>query len=313
MPKAKVSVLGAFVTDLTCRTDRMAKWGETILGNSFKLGPGGKGSNQAVAAARLDAEVNLITKIGRDAFGEMAKKFYVEQGMSLSRIYEDPEETSATATIIIDEHTQENSIIVVQGACAHLTVQEVEAAEAEIVNADIFLTQLELPIAPTIRGIEIAHAAGVPVILNPAPALPFPAGALAKVDYLTPNETEAVTLVGKESLDQFGNIEELADALLGLGIRNVVITLGEKGAFVKGPGVSQRVPAFRVDKVVETTGAGDAFAGGFAVALGEKKALVDAVRFGCAVAGISVTRRGTAPSMPYRTEVDELLKGSGGR
>jgi ribokinase len=307
MPKAKVSILGAFVTDLACRTDRMAKWGETILGNSFKLGPGGKGSNQAVAAARLDADVGLITKIGKDAFGEMAKRFYVEQGMSLARIYEDPEETSATATIVIDEKTNENSIIVVQGACAHLTIEEVEAAKADIGSADIFLTQLELPLAPTVRGIELAHAAGVPIILNPAPALPLPPEVLAKVDYLTPNETEAVTLVGKESLDQFQNIEQLADELLAFGVRNVVITLGEKGAFVKGPGVMQHVPPFAVDKVVETTGAGDAFAGGFAVALAEKKLLVEAVRFGCAVAAISVTRRGTAPSMPYRKEVDALM------
>jgi ribokinase len=307
MPKAKVSILGAFVTDLTCRTDRMAKWGETILGNSFKLGPGGKGSNQAVAAARLDADVSLITKIGRDAFGEMAKRFYTEQGMSLSHIYEDPEETSATATIIIDENTRENSIIVVQGACAHLTIEEVETAKSDIGGADIFLTQLELPMAPTVRGIELAHAAGVPIILNPAPALPVPPDLLAKVDYLTPNETEAVTLVGKESLDQFRDVEQLADELLAFGVRNVVITLGEKGAFVKGSGVTQHVPGFRMDKVVETTGAGDAFTGGFAVALAEKQSLVEAARFGCAVAGISVTRRGTAPSMPYRKEVDALL------
>ena len=146
-----------------------------------------------------------------------------------------------------------------------------------------------------VGGIGLAHAAGVPIILNPAPALPVPPEVLAKVDYLTPNETEAVTLVGKESLDQFQNIEQLADELLGFGVRNVVITLGEKGAFVKGAGVAQHVPAFQMDNIVETTGAGDAFAGGFAVALAEKKSLVEAVRFGCAVAGISVTRRGTAP------------------
>jgi ribokinase len=235
MPKAKVCVLGAFVTDLTCRTERMAKWGETILGNTFKLGPGGKGSNQAVAAARLDAEVNLITKIGRDAFGEIAKRFYIEEGISLTHIYEDPEETSATAPIIIDEQTQENSIIVVQGACAHLTIDEVEAAKEDIGRANIFLTQLELPMAPTIHGIELAYAANVPIILNPAPAL-------------------------------------------------------------------------AVEKVVETTGAGDAFAGGFAVALAENQGIEAATRFGCAVAAISVTRAGTAPAMPYRKEVDELLK-----
>jgi ribokinase len=307
MPKPKVCVLGAFVTDLTCRTDRMAKWGETILGNAFKLGPGGKGSNQAVAAARLNADVCLITKIGRDTFGEMAKAFYKQEGMSLTRVYEDPEETSATATIVVDDVTRENAIIVVQGACSHLTINEVEAAADDIKSSDIFLTQLELPIAPTIRGIEIAHQAGVPVILNPAPAIALPAEVLAKVDYLTPNESEALTLIGGESGAEYEDVEQLADRLLAFGVRNVVVTLGEKGAFVKGRGFVARVPAFHVAQVVETTGAGDGFAGGFAVALAEGKSLTEATRYGCAVAGISVTRLGTAPSMPRRAEVDALV------
>lgn len=309
MSKPKVTVLGAFVTDLTCRTNRMANWGETILGNSFKLGPGGKGSNQAVAAARLNADVRLITKIGRDAFGQMAKQFYQQEGMSLARIYEDPEVTSATATIVIDETTQENAIIVVQGACGRLTVAEVEAAAAEISSSDIFLTQLELPIPPTIRGIEIAHQAGVPVILNPAPALPVPAEVLQKVDYLTPNESEALTLIGSRSLDEFENLEILADRLLALGVGNVVLTLGEKGAFVKSGSICRHIPAFQCGKVVETTGAGDAFAGGLAVALAEKKSLEAATIYGCAVAGLSVTRPGTAPSMPSREEVDQVVAG----
>jgi ribokinase len=307
MPKPKICVLGAFVTDLTCRTRRMAKWGETILGTAFKLGPGGKGSNQAVAAARLDAEVCLITKIGRDAFGDMAKAFYKQEGMSLTRVYEDPEETSATATIIVDDATRENAIIVVQGACNQLTIAEVEAATDDIKNADIFLTQLELPLPPTIRGIEIAHEAGVPVILNPAPAIALPPDVLQKVDYLTPNESEAITLIGGESAGEFQGVERLADRLLAFGVRNVVLTLGENGAFVKGGGLSSQVSAFHVAQVVETTGAGDAFGGGFAVALAEGKSLTEATQFGCAVAGISVTRLGTAPSMPRREEVDALI------
>ena len=309
MAKPKVTVLGAFVTDLTCRTNRMAKWGETILGNSFKLGPGGKGSNQAVAAARLNADVRLITKLGRDAFGELARQFYQGEGMSLARVYEDPDVTSATATIVIDETTQENAIIVVQGACGCLTVEEVEAATEEISSSDIFLTQLELPIPPTIRGIEIAHQAGVPVILNPAPALPLPVEVLQKVDYLTPNETEALALIGGSSLDEFEDVEKLADRLLALGVRNVVLTLGEKGAFVKSGSICRHIPSFHCGKIVETTGAGDAFAGGLAVALAEKKSLEAAALYGCAVAGLSVTRAGTAPSMPRRDEVDRLVAG----
>jgi len=308
--KPKVCVLGAFVADLACRTERMPKWGETILGIAFKLGPGGKGSNQAVAAARLESEVRLITKLGRDPFGEMARSFYRQEGMSLDRIYEDPEESTGTATIVVDDQTRENAIVVVQGACGRLTIPEVEAASEEIATSDIFLTQLELPIPPTIRGIEIAHEAGVPVILNPAPALSLPKEIFRKVDYLTPNESEALRLIDEKSMSEFEDVEMLADRLIALGVPNVVLTLGEKGAFVKGPSVCHRIPAFQCGSVVETTGAGDAFAGGFAVALAEKKSLLAATLYGCAVAGISVTRPGTAPSMPTRQQVDELIAGA---
>jgi ribokinase len=285
----------------------MPAWGETILGIAFKLGPGGKGSNQAVAAARLNSEVRLITKLGRDAFGDMARKFYREQGISLDLIYEDPEESSGTATIVVDERTRENTIIVVQGACGNLTVAEVEAAREQIATSDIFLTQLELPIPPTIRGIEIAHEAGVPVILNPAPAIPVPKEIFGKVNYLTPNETEAMGLLGEKFIGDLDDVEKIADRLIALGVPNVVLTLGEKGAFVKGPNVRRPIPAFQYGPVVETTGAGDAFAGGFAVALAEKKSLEAATVYGCAVAGISVTRPGTAPSMPTRQEVDQFV------
>jgi ribokinase len=306
----KVCVLGAFVADLTCRTQRMPRWGETILGIAFKLGPGGKGSNQAVAAARLDTDVRLITKLGRDAFGEMARNFYRQQGMSLDCIYEDAEESSGTATIMVDDQTRENAIVVVQGACGRLTISEVESVREEIATSDIFLTQLELPIPPTIRGIEIAHEAGVPVILNPAPALPVPKEIFRKVDYLTPNESEALGLIGETSMRDFEDPEKLVDRLIALGVANVVLTLGEQGAFVKGPSVCRHIPAFRYGTVVETTGAGDAFAGGLATALAEKKSLEAAVVYGCAVAGISVTRPGTAPSMPTREEVDQLVRSS---
>src|ERR1700730_16992034 len=307
MAMPKVCVLGAFVADLTCRTARMPKWGETILGLAFKLGPGGKGSNQAVAAARLNSEVRLIPKLGRGAFGEMARKIYRGGGVSRDRVYEDPEESSGTATIVVDDQTRENAIVVVQGACGHLTVSEVEAAAEEIATSDIFLTQLELPIPPTIRGIEIAHEAGVPVILNPAPVIPIPKEILAKVDYLTPNESEALGLIGGDTSIDPQDFDTLADRLLQTGAKNVVLTLGEKGAFIKNGRIREFVPAFLVGRVVETTGAGDAFAGGFAVALAEGKSLVEATRYGCAVAGISVTRPGTAPSMPYRDEVDQLI------
>jgi ribokinase len=262
-----------------------------------------------VAAARLNSDVRLITKLGRDAFGEMARNFYREQGMNLDRVYEDPEESSGTATIIVDDRTRENAIVVVQGACGRLTIPEVEAAQEEIATSDIFLTQLELPIPPTMRGIEIAHEAGVPVILNPAPALPLPKEIFRKVDYLTPNESEALALIGEKSISEFEDVERLANRLMALGVPNVVLTLGEKGAFVKGTSVCRHIPAFQCGSLIETTGAGDAFAGGLAVALAEKKSLEAATVYGCAAAGISVTRPGTAPSMPTREEVDALVTG----
>ncbi len=309
MPTPKLFVLGAFVADLTCRTDRMARWGETILGNAFKLGPGGKGSNQAVAAARLGAEVTLATKLGRDAFGDMARSFYRGEGMSLAHVLDDPDESSGTATIVVDDRTRENAIIVVQGACAKLTTVDVEAAAEAIGESDAFLTQLELPIPPTVRGIELAAERQVPIILNPAPALPLPAGLLGHVAYLTPNEPEALGLLGREKLSDFAGVEGLADALLELGCANVVVTLGENGAYCKGAAdpTGTHVTAFHAGPVLETTGAGDAFAGGFAVALAEGRGLAEATRFGCAVAGISVTRLGTAPSMPRLAEVEPLL------
>jgi deoxyribose-phosphate aldolase len=184
----------------------------------------------------------------------------------------------------------------------------VEAAAVEIKSADIFLTQLELPLAPTIRGIEIAYAAGVPVIVNPAPAIALSPDVLQKVHYLTPNESEAITLIGGKFAEELKNTEQLTDHLLAFGVRNVALTLGEKGVLVKGGGSSTQIAAFQVGRVIETTGAGDAFTGGFAVALAEGKSLIEAARYGSAVAGISVTRLGTAPSMPHRKEVDALIR-----
>src|SRR5260221_796070 len=250
MPNPKVCVLGAFVADLTCRTERMPKWGETIVGEAFKMGPGGKGSNQAVAAARLNADVRLITKLGRDAFGDMARKFYQEQGMSLNHVLEDAEESSGTATILVNHTTSENTIVVVPGACGKVAVAEVEAAPEEIASADIFLTQLELPIPPTIRGIEIAHEAGVPVILNPAPAIPFPAVVLSKVDYLTPNETEPLGLIASDADPQ--DFDTLGDRTLQTGPKNVVLTLADKGPFVESVPLAPFAPASSLSKALGT-------------------------------------------------------------
>ncbi len=308
-----VFVLGSFVADVAFRMSRLPAWGETLMGDTFVLGPGGKGSNQAVAAARAlgdsTAKVQFLSKLGDDAFGQLARDIWASAGIDASLV-----KTSSTATgaaaILIDAARGENAIIIVPGACFTLTPEEVDAAAESIRGAAVFLTQLELPLDTVERGLQIARDAGVPTILNPAPApeKPLPAALLALSDYFIPNETEAALLTGLvvETVDQ---AKIAAQALLARGARNVILTLGSKGALVvTGDGNATLVPSFSAGPVVETTGAGDAFCGGFATALSEGLSLIDAVRFGCATAGISVTRAGTAPSMPKRAEIEALLK-----
>ncbi len=308
MGKGRVVVMGSYVADVAFRTEKLPAWGETYMGSEFKLGPGGKGSNQAVAAARAGAQVSFISKLGRDAFGDMAREMYGREGIDATHVLETESATGAAA-IIIDAAKGENAIIVVPGACFELSAAEVEQASDVIAGADVFVTQLELS-QPTVEaGLRLAHAAGVPTILNPAPGCKLPESIFQYCDYLTPNETETEILTGLP-VKSVEDAKRAADVFLGWGVGSVVITLGAQGALVKNATVCEVVPALNAGEVVETTGAGDAFTGGFAVALAEKKGIVAAVQYGCAVAGISVTRPGTAPSMPMRSEVDELLRRS---
>jgi ribokinase len=304
-----IIIAGSFVADLTFRTARIPAWGETILGSSFRLGPGGKGSNQAVAAARLGGKVSFISKLCRDTFGDLARSTYVEEGIDTRFLFETDEHATGAAAIIVDEVRGENAIIVVPGACYHLSVAEVDRARDLIAESAIFMTQLELPVPAVERGLQLAHDLNIPTILNPAPAMPLPKNIYGLCDYITPNETEAATLTGRP-VRSIAEAEQAADELIARGARNVVLTLGAQGALVRSPKISEQVRAIEAGPVVETTGAGDAFNGGFAVAISEGLDIVQATRFGCAVAGISVTRYGTAPSMPKRSEVDALLKGN---
>jgi ribokinase len=303
MGNGYVVVMGSYVADVAFRTEKLPAWGETYMGTGFKLGPGGKGSNQAVAAARAGAKVSFISKLGRDAFGDLARKTYREEGIDTRHLLETDSATGAAA-IIIDAVKGENAIIVVPGACFELTPQEVEQARELIGGAAIFVTQLELSLPTVEYGLKLAHSLGVPTILNPAPGCKLPDSIFQYCDYITPNESEAEILTGIR-VSSLADAELAADALLARGVRNAVITLGAQGALVKNAKTRQHVPACDAGAVVETTGAGDAFNGGFAVALAENKDIVQAARFGCAVAGISVTRHGTAPSMPFRKEVDD--------
>jgi ribokinase len=299
--------MGSFVADLAFRTPRLPGWGETVMGTAFRLGPGGKGSNQAVAAARLNGEVVFISKLGRDVFGEMARRTYAEEGIESGFVFETTEQETGAAAIVVDQTKGENAIVVVPGACFHLTPDEVERAIPVIKQAAVFLTQLELPVLVVEGGLKLARKLEVTTILNPAPALALPDSVYPLCDYLTPNETEAAGLTGR-TVVTVADAEPAADALLARGVRNVVITLGAQGALVKNSHMMEHIPAFDAGPVIETTGAGDAFNGGLAVGLAEGMNIVDAVRFGCAVASISVTRLGTAPSMPRRSEVEALLQ-----
>jgi ribokinase len=304
MANNKVTIMGSYVADVAFRIDRLPAWGETRMGQSFKLGPGGKGSNQAVAAARAGANVAFISKLGPDPFGDIARTMYRKEGIDTQYIFSTPNPTGAAA-ILIDAALGENAIVIVPGACFELTPAEVDQALDLIAASSVFVAQLELPLLTVEHGLRLAHTHGVPTILNPAPAATLPEAIYPLCDYLTPNETEATALTGI-SVTDLASAEEAASSLLALGVRNVILTLGAQGALIKTPTLTRHVPAVDAGPIVETTGAGDAFNGGFATALAEGMNLVEATQFACIVAGISVTRPGTAPSMPHRPEIDAI-------
>ena len=304
MANNRVTVMGSYVADLAFRIDRLPTWGETRMGQSFHLGPGGKGSNQAVAAARAGAHVSFISKLGPDPFGEIARTLYREEKIDTQFVFASPNPTGAAA-ILIDATHGENAIIVVPGACFELTPAEVDQATALIAASAIFVTQLELPLPTVEHGLRIAHFHHVPTIFNPAPAISLPDSIYPLCDYLTPNETEAATLTGI-SVTDLASAEKAATALLARGVRNVILTIGAQGALIKNQTLTRHIPAINAGPVVETTGAGDAFNGGLATALAEGLDIIESTRFACIVAGISVTRPGTAPSMPRRSEINDL-------
>jgi ribokinase len=302
----KIVVLGSFVADVAFRAARLPAWGETLMGSGFALGPGGKGSNQAVAAARAGAAVQMLSRLGDDAFGRLARDTWAAAGIDASLV-ENCATPTGSAAILIDEARGENAIIVVPGACFTLAPKDVAAAGDAIRGAGVLLTQLELPLETVECGLRIAREAGVRTILNPAPAQALSDSMLRLADFLIPNESEAALLTGLP-VESVAQAETAARVLLGRGARCVIVTLGVQGALVCEEGANAvMVDAFNAGPVLETTGAGDAFCGGFAAALSEGRTVLEAARFGCATAGISVTRAGTAPSMPRRSEIERLL------
>jgi ribokinase len=305
MAKAGVAILGIYVADLAFRAARQPVMGETILGSSFMMGPGGKGSNQTVAAARAGAGVTFITKLGKDDFGDRALAMYAAEGVTV-RAEQVANTSTGAAYIFVQDGTGANAIIVVAGAAGTISVADVERNRDVIETAAVFMTQLEQPIPAAMRGLEIARAAGTTTILNTAPAAPLDDAIYTLCDYVTPNESEATLLTGVDVVD-VASARKAADVLLNKGVGSVLITLGGNGSLLHTREKSLHVPVFSIGTVVDTTGAGDAFNGGFAAALARGASPEQAARFGSATAGISVTRPGTAPSMPMRAETEALL------
>jgi ribokinase len=304
MNNPPVLVIGSSNTDLIIKAARIPKPGETILGGEFARAAGGKGANQAVAAARAGGLVTFIARVGRDANGREALAGFAAAGIIVRHVICDATKPSGVALIVVDRNG-ENSIAVASGANDKLCPGDVHRAKGAFRRARIVLLQLETPLKTVVASVELAAAAGARVVLNPAPARSLPVQLLKRIYLLTPNESEAEMLTGVAVVNQI-TAAKAAAKLLARGVQNVIITLGARGAFVAGMGVQQLIPGFKVN-AVDATGAGDVFNGALVVALAEGRSLLAAAQFACAAAAISVTRLGAQPSAPTRREIESLL------
>jgi ribokinase len=306
--RANICVVGSSNIDLISKVPRLPVMGETMIGHSFHLGYGGKGANQAVMAAKLGAQVKMVTKLGRDVFGEGTLKNYREQGIDTTHVLFDETLSSGVAPIFVNDNAQ-NFIVIVPGANMALSPADVRAAGDVIVGADLLVCQLEIPIETTLEAFRVAKAGGVRTILNPAPAAALPDELLQLADICAPNETETELLTGL-AVSTPGEAERAAHALLARGPKVVILTLGERGVLVVDQEAVTHVPAVRVD-AVDPTGAGDAFIGSLAVFLGEGMTMAAAVQRANAVAALSVMKIGTQVSFPRRKEADAFLQARG--
>jgi ribokinase len=305
MNRARIIVVGSSNTDMIIQLARIPRPGETVLGGQFSTAAGGKGANQAVAAARAGGQVTFVARVGQDMFGDRALAGFVQDGIDVQFVGRDLDLPSGVAFIFVAEDG-ENCIAVAGGANANLAETDVRAAHAAIAEAELLVMQLETPLETVEAAADIAAQNGTRVILNPAPAQPLPDSLLSQVSILTPNETEAELLTGIAVSDA-ATAEQSALRLLERGVETVVITLGSRGAYVASGEQRQLVSAFSVTPV-DTVAAGDVFNGALAVALGEGQSLSKAVRFANAAAAISVTRPGAQPSAPARHEIQKLLR-----
>ena len=300
----RITVVGSFAVGLTMRAPKLPIFGETMFGTDFDMGPGGKGSNQAVGAARLGADAALVAIVGKDALANVGHDLWAGEGVDTSHIVVDETRPTGAGFIILNK-AGENFILLDMGANEAAGPDLAQTAEARIARSDIVMSVLEIPVAAAARAMALGRQHGARTILNPAPATPIPSEMLPDIDYLTPNESELRILLGLRPDDPRSS-RELAGELRARGVANVIVTLGGRGALVLNDDGETHVPALAIDPI-DTTGAGDAFNAGFAVALGEGWDLLDAVRLGVACGGHACTALGVIPALPRREAADTLL------
>ncbi|MCF0145926.1 MAG: ribokinase [Eubacterium sp.] len=302
---SKITVFGSFVVDLMARTPSLPRPAETVLGSMFKMGAGGKGFNQCVAAHKAGADVVMSTKAGKDSFAEVALGTMRELGMPQDYMFTDEETATGIALILVDENTAQNEIVIVSGACGTITDEDIAVVRPRIEESEYLLLQLEVNQDANEKVARLAKEAGVKVIINTAPYSPVTDEFLAGSYLVTPNEVEAEAMTGVPCTD-LESCRKAAEVFRSKGVQNVLITLGGNGSFVSADGVEEIVPSFKVD-AVDTTGAGDAYNGGLITALSEGKSLLEAARFASALAALEVQKIGTTPAMPTREEIDAFL------
>jgi len=301
----KIVVIGSSNTDLIVRIPRIPKPGETILGGRFMTAAGGKGANQAIAASRAGGEVSFIACLGNDDLGDEALRGFESDGLDTSHIFRETSPPSGVALIFVGDDG-ENSIAVAGGANMSLTPEKIRKSRQVIEASDILVVQLEIPLDSVMEAAGTASARGIPVLLNPAPALELPNVLLAQLSFLTPNESEAELLTGIPVTNSESARKAAAD-LRERGVKTVIVTMGRRGAFVSSAEMEDMVPGFEVE-AADTTAAGDVFNGALSVAVSERRPLPEAVRFACAAAALSVTKEGAQPSVPLRNEIESFLQ-----
>ncbi len=301
----EIVVVGSLNMDLVVRTPHLPRPGETIIGREFMTAPGGKGTNQTVAAAKLGATVSMVGRLGTDDFGRALRENLRAAGADDTYVFN--EDSAATGIAIIEvEDSSQNTIVVAPGANAHVSRADVDAAQSAITSARAMIAQLEIPLDTVLYAMQLAHEANVLTVLNPAPAQPLPTELLSRIGLLIPNETEATLLTDIEVKDE-ASAEQAARKLHERGAGVIVITLGERGAIVLAEQGARHVPPFRV-KAIDTTAAGDAFVAALAVARAAGRDLDTALHEASAAGALAATKLGAQPSMPTRAELDEFLK-----